>query len=45
MIKSFQVSPGGNTPQGTNYTAIYLSSRKISKLEEPDMQNTAGTSS
>ena len=34
--------PGGNTPQGTNYTATYLLSRKLSKLDEPDMQVTAG---
>ena len=35
-------SPGGNTPQGTNYTATCLPSRKLSKLDEPDMQDTAG---
>ena len=28
--------------QGTNYTATYLPSRKLSKLDEPDMQDTAG---
>ena len=33
---------GGNTPQSTNYTATYLPSRKLSKLDEPDMQDTAG---
>ena len=33
---------GGNTPQDTNYTATCLPSRKISKLDEPDMQETAG---
>ena len=33
---------GGNTPQSTSYTATYLPSRKLSKLEEPDMQDTAG---
>ena len=41
-------SPGGNTPQGTNYTATCLPSRKLSKLDESDMQDTggeAGTSS
>ena len=32
---------GGNTPQGTNYTATCLPSRKLSKLDEPDMQDTA----
>ena len=30
------------TPQGTNYTATYLPSQKLSKLDEPDMQDTAG---
>ena len=29
-------------PQGTNYTATCLPSRKLSKLDEPDMQDTAG---
>ena len=29
-------------PQSTNYTAICLPSRKLSKLDEPDMQETAG---
>ena len=33
---------GGNTQQGTNYTATCLPSRKLSKLDEPDMQDTAG---
>ena len=35
-------SPDGNTPQGTNYMATYLLSQKLSKLDEPDMQDTAG---
>ena len=35
-------SPGGNTPQDTNYTATYPLSRKLFKLDEPDMQDTAG---
>ena len=30
------------TPQDTNYTATCLLSRKLSKLDEPDMQDTAG---
>ena len=34
--------PGGNTPQGTNYTATCLSSRKLSKLDEPDTLDAAG---
>ena len=36
---------GGNTKQGTNYTATCLPSRKLSKLDEPDMQDTAGEAS
>ena len=35
-------SPGGNIPQNTNYTATYLPPRKLSKLDEPDTQDTAG---
>ena len=31
-----------NTPQSSKYTAIYHPSRKLSKLDEPDMQDTAG---
>ena len=38
----YWTSPGGNTPQGTNYTATWLPSWKLSKLDEPDMQDTAG---
>ena len=33
-------SPGSNTPQDTNCTATL--SRKLFKLDEPDMQDTAG---
>ena len=29
-------------PQGTNYTVTCLPSRKLSKLDELDMQDTAG---
>ena len=42
MLEQYWTSPGDNTPQGTNYTATYLPSRKLSKLDEPDMQDTAG---
>ena len=42
MLRAILKSPGGNTPQGTNYTATCLPSRKLSKLDEPDMQVTAG---
>ena len=38
----FWTSPGGNTPQSIICTATYLSSRKLSNLDEPDMQDTAG---
>ena len=40
--EQYWTSPGANTPQGTSYTAIWLPSRKLSKLDEPDMQDTAG---
>ena len=42
MLRAICVSPGGNTPQGTNYTATCLPPRKLSKLDEPDMQDTSG---
>ena len=38
-------SPGSNTRQGTNYTATYLPSRRLSKLDEPDTAGEARTSS
>ena len=37
-----ETSPGGNTPQDTNCTATCPLSRKLFKLDEPDMQDTAG---
>ena len=40
--EQYWTNPGGNTPQSTNYTATYLSSRKLSTLDEPDMRDTAG---
>ena len=42
FCKQYWTSPGDNTPQGTNYTVTCLPSRKLSKLDEPDMQDTAG---
>ena len=36
------VSPGSNTPQDTNCTATCPLSRKLFKLDEPDMQDIAG---
>ena len=35
-------SPGGNTPQDINCTATCVLSRKLCKLNKPDMQDTAG---
>ena len=42
--EQYWTTPGGNTPQSTKkkYTATCLPSRKLSKLDEPDMQDTAG---
>ena len=40
--EQYWTSPGCNNPQGTNYTATCLTSRKLYKLDEPDMQDTAG---
>ena len=40
--KQYWISPGGNTRQGTNYTATYIPSQKPSKLDEPDTQDNAG---
>ena len=39
---NFWTSHEGNTQQRTNCTTAYLPSRKLSKLDEPDMQDTAG---
>ena len=42
--EQYWTGPGGNTSQGTNYTATCHEnlSRKLSKLDEPDMQDIAG---
>ena len=40
--EQYETSPGGNTPQSTNYTATCLLSRKLSNLDEPGTQETAG---
>ena len=42
MLRQSWTSPGGNTPQDTNCTATCLLSRKLFKLDEPDMQDTVG---
>ena len=34
--------PGGSILQSSSYTAPYHPSRKLSKLDEPDMRDTAG---
>ena len=40
--EQYWTSPGSNTPQVTKYTATCLPSQKLSKLDEPDTQDTAG---
>ena len=40
--EQFWTSPGGNTQQSSSCKATNLPSQKISKLDEPDMQDTAG---
>ena len=40
--EQFWTSPRSNTPQCSNCTATYLPSRKLSKLDKPEMQDTAG---
>ena len=42
VANNIEPTLGGNTPQGINYTTTYLPSRKLSKLDDPDMQDTAG---
>ena len=42
ICEQYWTSPGSNTLQGTNYTATCLPSQKQSKLDKPDMQDTAG---
>ena len=42
MLEQYWTSPGSNNTQGTKYTATCLPPRKLSKLDELDMQDTAG---
>ena len=42
MLQAILNHPGGITPQSSSYTATYHPSRKVSKLDEPDMQDSAG---
>ena len=41
-IYIYWTSPSDNTPQDTNCTDTCLLSQKLFKLDEPDMQDTAG---
>ena len=38
----YWTSPGDSIPQSSICMANYRSSRKVSKLDEPDMRDTAG---
>ena len=40
--KLYWTSAGGNNPQNSNCAAIYHPSWKLSKLDKPDKQDTAG---
>ena len=40
--EQYWTSPGSNTPQGTNYTVSYHLSRKLFKLDKPDMLEKQG---
>ena len=42
FCEQYWTSPRGNTAQSSSYTATCHPSRKLSKLDEPDMQDTAG---
>ena len=37
----YSTSPGANTPQNSSSTATYHPSRKLPKLDEPDVRDTA----
>ena len=42
MLRAILKGPGGHTLQSNSCTATYHPSRKLSKLDEPDMQDTTG---
>ena len=42
MLQVYWTSPGRNTPQKSSFTATCHPSRKLSKLDEPDIQDTHG---
>ena len=41
MLRAILSKSWGNTPQSSNYTVTYHPSFKLSKLDEPDIQDTA----
>ena len=42
MLREYWTSPGGSTPQNSSCRATYHPSRKLLKLDEPNMRDTAG---
>ena len=44
MTRAILNNPGGSTQQSNSCTATYHSSRKLSKLNEPDIRDTVGLS-
>ena len=42
ICEQYWTSAGDNTPTNGSYTATYHPSRKLSKLDEPDVRDTAG---
>ena len=42
MLQAILKSPGGNIPQSSSCTATCYPSQKLSKLDKPDMRDTAG---
>ena len=40
--EQYWTSPGGNTPQNISFAATHYPSRKLSNLDEPDVQDPAG---
>ena len=42
MLQAILKNPGGSTQQSSRCTAAYHPSRKLSKLDDPDMRDTAG---
>ena len=42
VVVVYWTGPGGSTPQISSCTATYHPSRKLSKLDKPDMQDTDG---